>query len=169
MSKSMSVYNHPSVIAAKQRVNRTTAKAQLQAGLGQTKTAALVAGGAYGAARLSAYLGGTEGKKIMGVPLPLAIGGVCAALGASGMAGEYGDEIMTLGLGAVAGYASQKGFNAGMADHKPQAAVSGVEIGNYVPEGYEGYDQATRPIVGAPLTEEDDFHRFANAETPQAA
>lgn len=115
----MNVYQLPALAAARQRLEalRTGSgqlQAGLQAGLGQTKQLGLVALGSYGASRLSHHLGGPEGKKIGGIPLELAVGGACALASMTGYAGEYSDELLNIGIGAVAGFAAKKGAEAGL-------------------------------------------------------
>lgn len=61
----MNPYQLPQLIAARNRVS--TIRTQFQSGLGQAKTGGLVALGSYGAARLSAHLGGPGGAKVGGV------------------------------------------------------------------------------------------------------
>lgn len=168
----MNVYQLPASINARAKLAAAqekvaTLKGQVRNGVGQAKTAALVTGGAYGAARLSAQLGGPEGAKVLGLDLPLVMGGACALLSMSGMAGEHSEDVLAVGVGALAGYAAQKGFNHGMESHKPKAAVSGVEIGMHPAPGY--VPTYYPHVVGAPLDErppEDVLRQFAEAPTP---
>lgn len=164
----MNVYQLPSVLQARERLAGIRAKTN--AGLGQAKTAGLVAAGAYGTARLSAHLGGPEGAKIAGLDLPLVVGGVCAVLAASGMADEYSDELLAIGIGAVSGLAAQKGFDAGVKSYKPKEAVAGYgAVGAYYPQHYlsPGYHQVGLSQVGAPLSDEDVVRQFAAAPSPE--
>ena len=160
----MNPYQLPTLIAARNRLQG--AKAHFQDGLGQAKTAGLVALGAYGAARASAHLGGPEGAKVFGVDLPLAVGGACALVAMSGWAGEYTDEVLAVGIGAVAGLAAQKGFDAGMKTHKPKGAeVSGYysEAAGYMGPGAYGYPQVGAPLDGEPA---DIIRQFAQSPSP---
>lgn len=162
----MNPYQLPQLIAARNRVSNI--RSQFQSGLGQAKTGGLVALGSYGAARMSAHLGGPGGAKIAGVDLPLAVGGACALISMSGWAGEYSDEVLAVGIGAVAGYAAQKGFDAGMKSHKPAAAVAGYEYPAAPPStGYVGAGHYPH-MVGAPLdgSPEDIIENFANTPSP---
>jgi hypothetical protein len=154
----MNVYQLPALAAARQSLENLKQKhgalqAGVQAGLGQTKELGLVALGSYGASRLSHHLGGPEGKKIGGIPLELALGGAAAVVAMTGYAGEYSDELLHLGIGAVAGFAAKKGAEAGLKTTKAGAppAVAGYPAGYFGAPGTE---------VGA-SPEEEALNAFA--------
>src|SRR5262245_19296834 len=92
---------------------------RVEAGIGQARTLAEVGGGSYLTSRLSAHLGGPEGKVLMGVPLELAVGAACGALAMSGSAGRHSEDVLAVGVGAIAAYAARLGFQAGLATARP--------------------------------------------------
>lgn len=94
-------------------------RGQIESGIGQAQTVATVGGASYLAARLSAHWGGPDGKNVMGVPLELAIGAACGALAMSGSAGKHTEEVLAVGVGAIAAYTARLGFQAGMNTARP--------------------------------------------------
>ena len=118
----MNVYQLPSVAAAREKLAAYRGKAER--GVGAAKTVAEVAGAGYGAAYLSGRLGGPEGKKIIGLPLEVAVGIGCAVAAASGIAGRHSEDVLAVGLGSVTAFTSRLGFTHGMAQAAPPA-VSG--------------------------------------------
>lgn len=102
-------------------------RGSIESGVGQAQTVAAVGGASYLAARLSAHWGGPEGKTILGVPLELAVGAACGALAMTGSAGKHTEEVLAVGVGAIAAYTARLGFQAGLATSKPPPA--GAEVG----------------------------------------
>lgn len=125
-------------------------RGRLEKGIGKAKTVGEVALGSYAGARLSAHLGGPEGKKLGGViPLEVAIGIGCAGIAMSGAAGRYAEDLMAVGLGSVSGYTARLGFTAGLKTAKPpQGVVSGSTYYDQIGAGHAGY-------FGAPNTDDE--------------
>lgn len=129
-------------------------RGKLEAGVGQAKTVVEVAGGAYGAARLSAHLGGPAGKKIAGLPIELWIAGGAAAASMSGHAGRHAEDLLAVGIGALSAYTARKGFEAGLATARPAdaggGAVQGVgcapQLGAGSEIGASALDEAARTL-----------------------
>lgn len=126
---------------------RNRHRGRLENGIGKAKTVGEVALGSYAGSRLSAHLGGPDGKKIAGVPLEVAVGVGCAALAMSGAAGRYSEDVLALGLGSVSGYTARLGFTAGLKTARPPAGVVAGYDPYRVGPGYVGY-------VGAPTPED---------------
>lgn len=140
------VYGYGSNALAAARERLAAYRGKIEGGVGQVKTMAEVAAGAYGAARLSAHLGGIEGKKILGMPLEVAIGAGAGVVAYTGMAGRYSEDVAAVGLGAVAGYCARAGYTAGLKTAQPPAEVAG-----YVGATFPGAQQ-----LGAGLPSEWD-------------
>jgi hypothetical protein len=126
------VYRLRSMDAARARLAAYRATAQ-NGEMGDTvKALAEVGLGAYAASRISAQLGGPEGKKILGVPVELAIAGAAAWYAMDG-GNDYAPDVLAVGMGALSAYAARKGYEHGLARAKPPASVSGwpgyTEIG----------------------------------------
>lgn len=138
-----SVLNFPMIEAAKAKMARYGGR--VESGIGQVKTMAEVAAGAYGAARLSAHLGGPEGKKVFGLPVELAIAGAAGVVAATGMAGAHTTDLIALGVGAAAGYTARVGFIHGLKTANPDKVPDNKVAGEI---GYR------RPAeLGAPMDE----------------
>lgn len=93
--------------------------------VGLAKTGAEIVGASYLAARLSARLGGIEGKTLFGFPLEAVVGGACLAASVSGAGGAYAEDLAAVGVGALSAVSARRGFAAGLKDANPPAQVSG--------------------------------------------
>lgn len=111
------IYGLPAVAHARASVEKYRAK--IESGIGQAQTLAEIGGSSYLTARLSAHLGGPEGKSFLGVPLELAVGAACGALAMSGSAGKHTEDILAVGVGAIAAYTARLGFQAGLQTARP--------------------------------------------------
>lgn len=130
--------------AAAERLSQYRGRAIAERPVGEAKTLAEVAGAAYLVSRLSAQLGGIEGKKIGPLPLELAVAGLCVGVVLSGQAGAQTEDVAAIGVGAVAGYAARQGFTAGLAHAKPPAGAVGGPL-NYAVVG--GPIQAAEAVI----------------------
>ncbi|MCC7383919.1 MAG: hypothetical protein IT384_18900 [Deltaproteobacteria bacterium] len=119
------VYSLPTVAQARATLDRY--RSRIESGIGQAQTLAEIGGSAYLAARLSAHLGGPEGKAILGVPIELAIGAACGALAMSGSAGRHSEDVLAAGVGAIAAYTARLGFQAGLSTSQPPEPPAGVQ------------------------------------------
>lgn len=111
------IYGMPAVAHARASVDRYRAK--IESGIGQAQTLAEIGGASYLTARLSAHLGGPDGKSFLGVPLELAVGAACGALAMSGSAGRHTEDVLAVGVGAIAAYTARLGFQAGLQTARP--------------------------------------------------
>ncbi|MFO0722840.1 MAG: hypothetical protein U1E65_03580 [Myxococcota bacterium] len=111
------IYSLPAVAHGRASVEKYRAK--IESGIGQAQTLAEIGGSSYLTARLSAHLGGPEGKSFLGVPLELAVGAACGALAMSGSAGKHTEDILAVGVGAIAAYTARLGFQAGLQTARP--------------------------------------------------
>lgn len=111
------IYGMPAVAHARASVDRYRAK--IESGIGQAQTLAEIGGASYLTARLSAHLGGPEGKSFLGVPLELAVGAACGALAMSGSAGRHTEDVLAVGVGAIAAYTARLGFQSGLQTARP--------------------------------------------------
>ncbi|MFO0726454.1 MAG: hypothetical protein U1E65_21890 [Myxococcota bacterium] len=122
------IYGLPAVAHARASVEKYRAK--IESGIGQAQTLAEIGGSSYLTARLSAHLGGPEGKAFLGVPLELAVGAACGALAMSGSAGKHTEDILAVGVGAIAAYTARLGFQAGLQTARPPlvGAADGLAV-----------------------------------------
>ncbi|MFO0726501.1 MAG: hypothetical protein U1E65_22130 [Myxococcota bacterium] len=111
------IYGLPAVAHARASVDKYRAK--IESGIGQAQTLAEIGGSSYLTARLAAHLGGPEGKSFLGVPLELAVGAACGALAMSGSAGKHTEDVLAIGVGAIAAYTARLGFQAGLQTARP--------------------------------------------------
>ena len=111
------IYGMPAVAHARASVDRYRAK--IESGIGQAQTLAEIGGASYLTARLSAHLGGPDGKSFLGVPLELAVGAACGALAMSGSAGRHTEDVLAVGVGAIAAYTARLGFQSGLQTARP--------------------------------------------------
>src|SRR5688572_3346046 len=86
------IYSLPAVAQARAKLERYRPK--IENGIGAAQTVLEVGGASYIAVRLSAHLGGPQGKTILGVPIELAIGAACGALAMSGSAGKHTEDVL---------------------------------------------------------------------------
>ena len=121
------VYKSPAIERARSTLEKY--KGRLENGIGEAQTIVAVGGASYLAARLSAQLGGPEGKTILGIPLELAIGAGCGTLAMTGSAGKHAEDVLAVGVGAIAAYTARLGFQAGMQSAKPPVPEVGVALG----------------------------------------
>jgi hypothetical protein len=138
-----------------------------------------VVGAGYAVSRLSAHLGGPEGRSVLGVPIELGTGAMLGGLGllmiarraatpaeavesaASAKEEAIAGHLLALGAGAVAAYTSRLGFEAGLKtakppkDEEPQANASQVsgmppQICYYLPAPPQPYP-ALPASIAAPM------------------
>src|SRR5262245_57435507 len=121
----LNIYSMPAVAQAREALEKYRNKVEY--GIGHAQTLAEVGGASYLASRLSAHLGGPDGKTILGVPLELAIGAACGALAMSGSAGKHTEDVLAVGVGAIAAYTARLGFQAGLATAQPPAEPAGAQ------------------------------------------
>jgi hypothetical protein len=130
----LDVYSLPAVAQARATLDRYRGK--IENGIGQAQTLVEVGGAAYLAARLSAHLGGPEGKNILGVPFELVVGAACGAIAMSGSAGRHVEDVLAVGVGSIAAYSARLGFQAGLTTARPPAELpAGGQVGAF-PPGY---------------------------------
>ena len=82
------IYSLPAVAHGRASVEKYRAK--IESGIGQAQTLAEIGGSSYLTARLSAHLGGPEGKSFLGVPLELAVGAAWVYRKEAGLDGMIG-------------------------------------------------------------------------------
>ena len=112
------------------------ARGALEGGVGHVKSAAVISAGAFGTQYLNARMGGPEGAEVLGLPLPLVAAGIGYAVAMTEAAGEYSEDVMGLAVGSLAGFAAQKGADAG--------AKAYAEKGGAVAGGYQDYPRAVQ-------------------------
>ena len=132
----LDVNSLPAVVQARQTLEKYRGK--IESGIGKAQTLVEVGGASYLASRLSAHLGGPEGKSILGIPIELAIGAACGAVAMSGSAGRHTEDVLAAGVGAIAAYTARLGFQAGLASAKPPAddAQAPGQVSGVVPNYY---------------------------------
>jgi len=154
----LDIYSLPAVTHARATLEKYRGK--IEYGVGRMQVLAEIGGASYLAARLSAQLGGPEGKTIVGLPIELAIGAACGALAMTGSAGKHAEDVLALGVGAIAAYTSRLGFEAGLANAKPPAEPAG-QVAGAAPVYY--YIPQPPPVLPAPRAghERSEYERHA--------
>lgn len=144
----MNPYNYQLALAqARERVADMSAAARsrlgeyrgrVESGIGQTKTMAEIVGAAAGASYLSARFGGPTGKNVLGLPIEAWIGGGAAVLALSGSAGRHSEDVMAIGVGALAGLGARYGFEQGLKHASPQVLAQAAQQSQQKVAGYVG-------------------------------